>query len=284
MKILIAPSSFGDTSLLKGYEVIRNPYGRKLTPQETVTLGRDCVGIIAGVEEYRDILNSLSKVCCISRCGAGTDNIDLLWANDLGIVVKNTPDAPTQAVAEMTVGLIFNLLRGISFCDRNIREGKWVKFTGNLLNDKTVGILGYGRIGKAVGKILEGCGAGLIFSDIGDGLTLQELLSQSDILSIHVSSDSCLISHSELYQMKKGAFLVNTSRGKVVDEAALYESLKSGHLAGAALDVFEEEPYTGPLRQLDNVILTSHIGSYTKETRKEMECQSVVNLLKGLQQ
>ncbi len=280
MKVLIAPSSF-DTSLLKDYEVIHNPYGRKLSSHEVITLGWDCTGIIAGLEEYsKDVIQSLVRLKCISRCGVGTDNIDMAQAKERGIAVRNTP-SPARAVAELTVALIFNLLRGVSFCDREMRKGNWTKFTGELIQTKTVGILGCGRIGQEVENILlGGCQVRTVACDIGGDLT--GLLKQSDILTIHVSGNKCLIGKQELRMMKKGACLINTSRGGVVDEQALYETLKSKHLAGAALDVFTEEPYLGKLRELDNVILTPHIGSYTRETRKEMECQAVQNLLESL--
>lgn len=303
-KILISPTSFGSCGkqpleLLEkeGYEVILNPFGRKMTPDEVIQLGKDCLGVIAGVEPLNaGVLKSLPSLRCISRCGGGMDNIDLEKAKELGITVRNTPDAPTRAVAELTVGVIFDLLRNVSYCDREIRQGNWYKGMGSLLLNKKVGILGLGRIGHTVAELLLKLGAKVAGADVKPDrkwleenkiplLTLEELLKESDILCIHISyseENRQIIGKKEIESMKKGAYLVNLSRGGIVDEDALYWALKSNHLAGAALDVFEQEPYTGPLKELDNVVLTPHIGSYARESRLEMEVQAAKNLLESL--
>ncbi|MFA5316097.1 MAG: phosphoglycerate dehydrogenase [Dehalococcoidales bacterium] len=303
-KTLISPSSFGSCGdeplkLLESndYQPVINPFGRKMTPLEVIEMGKDCSGIIAGVELLDSrVLESLPDLRCISRCGVGTDNVDLEKARELGIMVMNTPDAPTRAVAELAIGVILDLLRNISRCDREIRQGNWYKGMGNLLLGRKIGILGLGRIGRTVAELLVKLGTEVSGSDINPDmkwlkvnrvklLGTEELLKESDILSIYVSysgSSQYLIGTEEIESMKKGAFLVNLSRGGIVDEDALYQALKNQHLAGAALDVFEQEPYTGPLKGLDNVVLTSHIGSYARETRLEMEMQAVKNLLKCL--
>jgi len=305
-RILITPSIFGkdDSSPLNllqnaGYEAIINPYGRKLTEAEALDLVSEVkpVGIIAGVEPITArVLQQAKGLKAISRCGVGLDNVDLNAAGSLGIAVTNTPDAPIEAVAELTIGLIFNLLRKISFLDRELRKGNWIKETGSLVRGKKVGIIGLGRIGKRVAEMLLALGAKVAGTDIQPDYewlqknqvplaSLEELLKQSEILCLHVSyavSNEHLIGRKELETMPKGAYLINTSRGEVIDPDALYFMLTNGHLAGAALDVFEQEPYTGPLTKLDNVILTPHIGSYAKETRLEMETQAVKNLLSAL--
>jgi len=303
-KILISPTRFGSCGkqpleLLEkeGCEVILNPFGRKMTPDEVIELGNDCIGIIAGVESLNaNVLESLLSLRCISRCGVGVDNIDLEKAKELGITVRNTPDAPTRAVAELTISVIFALLRNISYRDREIRQGNWYKEMGSLLLNKKVGILGLGRIGRMVAELLLRLGAEIAGADIKPDmkwleankvslLTLEELLRESDILCLHISysdENRHIIGRKEIESMKKGAYLVNLSRGGVVDENALYRALKSNHLGGAALDVFEQEPYIGPLRELDNVVLTPHIGSYARESRLEMEVQAVKNLLESL--
>lgn len=300
-KILISPTSFGKCGsqpldLLKksNYDVILNPYGRKMTPAEIINLGRECIGIVAGVEFLNaTVLESLPYLHCISRCGAGIDNINLEKAKELKIVVKNTPYGPTRAVAELSIGLIFDILRKISLRDRSIRKGKWNKEMGSLLKDKTVGVLGLGRIGRTVAELLLKLDAKVIGSDINPDMrwlrkikiplfSFDKLIKKSDILCIHVSFSAdkkYLIGKNELALMKKDAYLINLSRGGIVDETALYNSLKSNHLAGAAVDVFQREPYTGPLTKLDNVVLTPHIGSYAKESRLKMELQAVENLL-----
>lgn len=300
-KILISPTSFGKCGsqpldLLKksNYDIIFNPYGRKMTPDEVINLGRDCIGIVAGVEFLNStVLESLPYLRCISRCGAGIDNIDLEKAKELNIAIKTTPYGPTRAVAELAIGLIFDVLRKISLRDQSIRNGKWNKEMGFLLKDKTVGVLGLGRIGRTVAELLLKLDAKVVGSDINPDrkwlekikiplVHFDELIKKSDILCIHVSFSNdkrYLIGKNELALMKKGSYLINLSRGGIVDETALYNFLKSKHLAGAAVDVFQQEPYTGPLTKLDNVVLTPHIGSYAKESRLEMELQAVKNLL-----
>jgi D-3-phosphoglycerate dehydrogenase len=302
-KILISTSSFGSCGdepleLLrqKEYQIVINSFGRKLTSSEVIELGKGCAGIIAGVELLDGpVLEALAGLRCISRCGVGTDNVDLEKARELGIMVMNTPDAPTRAVAELTVGVIFDLLRNITRGDREMRRGGWYKGMGNLLVGRKVGILGLGRIGRTVAEMLIKLGAEVSGSDIkpdpkwlkANRVTLRstgELLKESEILTIHVSDagEGHLIAAAELESMKKGAYLINLSRGGMVDEDALYQALKSGRLAGAALDVFEQEPYTGTLKELDNVVLTPHIGSYAREARLEMEMQAARNLISGL--
>ena len=305
-RILITTSSFGkdDDSPLKllqktGYETIINPYGRKLTEEEVLNLILEVkpVGMIAGVEPITArVLQKAKGLKVVSRCGVGLESVDLNAAGSLDITVTNTPDAPTEAVVELTIGLIFNLLRKISFLDRELRKGNWTKESGSLVRGKRVGIIGLGRIGKRVAETLLGLGAKVVGTDIQPDyewlpknqvplVILEELLKQSEILCLHVSytlSNEYLVGRKELETMPKGAYLINTSRGEVIDHDALYSMLTNGHLSGAALDVFDHEPYTGPLTQLDNVILTPHIGSYAREARVEMEIQAAENLIEEL--
>lgn len=299
-RISITTTSFGKydekpIAILKneGFEIVFNPYGRKLKDTEIIELCKGSIGIVAGTETLNaDVLTNLTPLLkVISRCGTGLDNVDLETARRLGIKIFNTPDAPTLAVAELTVGLILDLLRKITQMDREIREGQWQKRMGNLLAGKKVGIMGFGRIGRKVAELLKPFVCKIKYYDIKDDnpldwaekVEIDELIKTCDIISIHVSSKEQIIVEREIRLMKAGAWLVNVSRGEVVDEQALYQALKEGHLAGAALDVFKQEPYTGPLKELDNVVLTPHIGSYAKEARIEMEKQAVENLLKGLE-
>jgi D-3-phosphoglycerate dehydrogenase len=219
------------------------------------------------------------------------DNIDLELAKQRGIKVFNTPDSPTVAVAELTVGLMLALLRHVSFGDRDIRAGRWQKRMGNLLQGKKVGIIGFGRIGQKVAELVLGLGAQVVYCDPAVNradytrMSLDKLLSQVDIVSLHLSggvNNAPLLGDRELRSMKQGSWLINCARGGVVDEEALYQVLQQGWLSGAAVDVFEQEPYTGPLAKLDNVILTPHIGSYAVESRVDMEVQAVKNLIEGL--
>ena len=304
--ILITTSSFAkdDISPLDllrkaGYETITNPYKRKLTEDEVLKLLLEIkpVGMIAGVEPLTaQVLQQAKGLKVVSRCGIGLDSVDLDAAGSLGITVRNTPDAPTEAVAELTIGLILNLLRKISFMDRELRKGNWSKESGNLVRGKKVGIVGLGRIGKRVSEMLLALGANVAGTDIQPDhdwlkakqvhlVSLEELLKQSEILCLHVSytgSNEFLIGRNEMESMPKGACLINTSRGEIIDEDALYSMLTDGHLSGAALDVFSDEPYTGPLTKLENVVLTPHIGSYAREARIEMEIQAAENLIEEL--
>jgi D-3-phosphoglycerate dehydrogenase len=304
--ILITTSSFAkdDISPLDllrkaGYETIINPYRRKLTEDEVLNLLLEVkpTGMIAGLEPLTArVLQQAKGLKVVSRCGIGLDNVDLDAARGLGITVRNTPDAPTEAVAELTIGFIFNLLRKISFLDRELRKGNWSKESGGLVRDKKVGIVGLGRIGKRVAEMLLALGAKVAGTDIQPDyewlqtkqvplISLEELLKQSEILCLHVSytgSSEFLIGRKEMEAMPKGAYLINTSRGEIIDQDALYSMLTGGHLSGAALDVFTQEPYSGPLTKLDNVVLTPHIGSYAREARIEMEIQATENLIEEL--
>jgi len=301
MKVVINTSSFGkfDASPLnelkkEDVEFSLNPYKRQLTQEEVIDLSKEAVGIIAGTEPLNThVLNQLSRLKVISRCGSGLDNVDLKAAQEKGIKVFSTPLGPTIAVAELALGLVLSLLRKTHIMNDQLKSGKWEKVMGNLLFGKNVGIVGYGRIGQEVAKRLKAFGCHMAYFDIkgemaeveGQYLPLEELLAWADIICLHVSKsqqDGFLITEKEIKIMKEGSWLVNCSRGGVVDEEALYRALKSGRLSGAAVDVFEKEPYTGSLRNLDNVLLTPHIGSYAKEARIQMEKEAVHNLLKSL--
>lgn len=304
MKVLASPSSIGqiDTKpfeLLKdsGYEVVKNPYGRKLTEEETITLAKDCVGIVAGVESLNaKVINALPKLKCISRVGVGMDSVDIPYAESKGIKVLNTPNGPTRAVSELTLGLTFSLLRKIQNAHLDLKNKIWKKQTGSLLFGKKVGVLGLGRIGRMVAETFRLLGNPVSGFDLNPDnewaqkkgvnvVGFNELLSSCDILTIHVPGNndgSFIISNKQLALLKKECFIVNVSRGGVIDEDALYDVLKSGKLTGAALDVFSIEPYDGKLCELDNVILTPHIGSYAKEGKLKMEVDAVMNLLSAL--
>lgn len=298
MKIIaISTASFAeyDRSPLEllekgGYRIVVNPYGRKIKPEELVSLAKDAVGLIAGTESINEcVILKLPKLKVISRCGAGLGNVDLEAARRFNIKVVNTPDAPTVAVAELTVGLMLNLLRKINQADAAIRLGEWRKLMGNLLLNKKIGIIGFGRIGKKVAELLKPFGCQIAYTDPNiktvvrgfKNLPKRELLRWSDIITIHASSTDKILGEKEFNVVKKGAWLVNVSRGETVSEAALFRALKTNKISAAAIDVFEEEPYRGMLKKLDNVILTPHIGSYAKEARIGMELEAAKNLIKS---
>ncbi len=301
--ILITTSTFAeydrkplDILEQKGFQYKLNPFRRKLTGVEFLDLVGDCVGVVAGTEDLKaDILTRTKSLKVISRCGTGMDNVDLKKAKELGIKVCNTPDVVTTPVAELTVGFILSLLRKIPLMDRQIRQGKWSKEMGSLLAGKKVGIVGFGRIGTAVAKILKAFDVEIYFYDplkkksVGGFkfLEIDKLLKTVDIVTLHMSGGEGnvkFLDAKKLAMMKKGSFVINCARGGLLDENALYDKLRAGYLGGAALDVFEEEPYQGLLKELDNVILTAHIGSYAREARINMELEAVNNLLKSLKE
>jgi len=301
--IAITTTSFGQydgrpVKLLKeqGFNLRINSLGRMLkSPNEVVDLLNGCVGVIAGTENYdQSTLEQLEGLKIISRCGIGTDNIDMKFCEKRGIHVFNTPQGVERAVAELVVGLILNLLRHISFVDRQLREEQWTKMMGELLLNKKIGLVGFGQVGQEVGRLLYALKAKVYYCDpvvqpsvkyaFARKLDFENLLSECDIISLHVPltpQTKYLMNKQSMGLMKAQAVLINTSRGGVVEEDALYQALKERRLEGAALDVFEEEPYKGPLSSLDNVILTPHIGSYAREVRIQMELQAAQNLLTG---
>jgi D-3-phosphoglycerate dehydrogenase len=254
----------------------------------------------------KEILENAKKLKVIVRAGIGLDNIDLDHCSSKNIKVFNTPLAPVSSVAELTICLILSLLRNFYEANRSLKEGKWLKkdLIGYQLKGKTVGIVGVGRIGYEVARLLTSFGCKIIAYDIdisrkefvekigGEFTTdLDYLLSNSDIISIHVplsSSTYKMFSKDTLMKMKKGSFLVNTSRGGIVDEEALLEMLNSGRIAGAALDVFENEPPVTEIEKklLSNkkVICTPHIGAQTYETLKQESIEAaeiIVKFFKG---
>ncbi len=272
-----------------GYEVILNPYGRSIKPDELGGLAQGIVGVVAGTEQWdRVAIDGADKLRVISRCGVGMDNVDKGTAAERGIAVCNTPDGPTLAVAELTIGLTLDLLRRVSAMDRELRTGVWNKVMGYLLFGKKVGIVGMGRIGRSVARLFEPFGVTIAYSDIVEADVPYErkeyaaLLGWADIVTFHISGSKQLLSEKELSVMSPGTFLLNVARGGIVDEMALLAAIQSGHIGGAALDVFESEPYEGPFVNEENVILTPHIGSYAREARISMEISAVENLLKEL--
>lgn len=299
MKIAITTSSFAKFSneplrLLeeKGINYVLNHHGRKLTEKEAIELLDGCIGVAAGTEPLTaGVLGALPNLRVISRCGSGIDNVDVKAAAARGIKVSSTPNGPTLAVAELTLGYALDLMRQVTRMDRELRAGIWKKRMGNTLYGKKLGIIGFGRIGRAVAEVFAPLGVEVAYSDIVVNtsqykkMSVEKLVAWADILSLHCTRDAgecALLNLEQLSTMKPGGWVVNASRGGLVDEDALYKLLESGHLAGAALDVFEQEPYAGPLTELDNVILTPHIGSYAKESRIQMEIDTINNLIDAL--
>jgi D-3-phosphoglycerate dehydrogenase len=239
------------------------------------------------------VFQSAPNLKVISRCGAGMDSVDLAAAKNHGIQVLNTPEAPAQAVAELTLGYILSLLRLINPLDRAVRNGEWPRTQGRLLAAQTVGVIGLGHIGRRVARLCQAFEATVIAHDpfatqVPDGVTLvalEQLLATADIVTLHTpySADTHhLLDAKAFAAMKAEAIVINAARGGLVDESALLAALQSGKVSAAALDVFEQEPYHGPLIENGNVILTSHVGSLARESRQRMEIEAAENLLQGL--
>jgi len=297
-KVFISTSSFGKVSntplkILKKFNIHfeLNPYNRTLSEEEILKIlsNGDHEGLIAGVEPLTErVLNEAKRLKVISRVGVGLDNIDIKAAERTGIKIYNTHDCLTDSVAELTIGLILDSLRKISLHNTLLKKGKWKKNMGSLLKDKRVGIIGCGKIGSRVAEILNFMGAEIVFCDICDisvpykRMNYDNILKTADIITLHISGKEKILTKENIKLIKKGAIIINTSRGGLIDEDALYSALKNGDIAWACLDVFNKEPYNGPLKELENVTLTPHIGSYAKEARLKMELKAVDNLLKGL--
>lgn len=295
-KILLGPSSFGtvDKAPLQklqelGFEIVNNPYKRKLTKKELLELLSGVIGLIAGLEPLEREVLERSDLKVISRCGSGLSNVDLEAAKELGIIVRNTPLAPVAAVAELTVGCLLSLLRQIPQMNSAMHGKKWEKKIGRQLAGKRVAIVGFGNIGKNVGKLLRGFGAQVMAVDpLLSGIveetnivSLAAAIKESDIISLHCSGEKSLLGGKEFDLMKDGVYLLNAARGNLIDENALIAALESGKVAGAWLDTFWNEPYSGRLCDYEQVILTPHIGSYTDECRRQMEMEAVNNLIEA---
>ena len=301
MKVLVCdPVSTRCLEVLKdaGLEVSYQP---KISAEDLIKQipEYDAVIVRSRTKITSSVIEAGKKLRVIGRAGAGLDNIDTKAALARNIIVVNTPESSTQAVAELTIGLMLSLARKIPLGDRGIKEGRWLKseMMGIELKGKTLGIIGLGRIGRRVGAIAKAFGMKILVYDkrklpeklikllSAEVVDLDTLLSKSDFVTLHVPltpETRHMISRERLAKMKKGAYLINTSRGEVVDEEALYEALKEGWLAGAALDVFKQEPPTSEVVKLPNVICTPHIGAQTVEAQEAAGERVAEKVIKAL--
>jgi len=264
---------------------------------------KDAVAVIVGGTQIdEEFLDDAPKLKVVARFGVGYDNVDVEACTKRGIYVTHTPGVLSNAVAELTMGLMLCLSRRLLEADRYVRT-EWAKshyFPLAIdLEGKVLGIIGLGRIGYAVARRAKAFEMRIVYYDLIRKedvereleirfMELDDLLKISDFVTVHVpltSSTERLIGERELKLMKKDAYLINTSRGRVIDENALYRALKEGWIAGAGLDVFVREPLPSdsPLLELKNVVLTPHIGSATIETRRKMAQMDVENVRKVLQ-
>ena len=303
LKVHITTLPFNKDNLAfleKSFDVTINPLGRKIKNEEVYEQVHKADYIIAGTEKYnQELLSKLVNLKGISRVGIGIDNIDLNIAAKNNIKIFNTPEEPAKGVAELTLAFILNLLREISSHQLNLNQGNWEKTLGKSLNEATISLIGGGRVAKNVSKFLLSAGVKKIkVFDILDLSTdpdwrhesisicgFEECLSNSDIVSLHVpmnEKNKNLISKKELLVMGKNSYLINVSRGGLINEEDLYEALNSNLIKGAALDVFATEPYEGRLLDCKNLIATPHVASSTEYVRDQMErkaCENLINLL-----
>jgi len=302
-RLLITPTSFGknnpamrhDLEALVG-EVIYNPITRPLTSSELASLLPGCHGYIAGLDEInRAALERADRLIVISRYGVGVDNVDLAFAREKGITVTNTPGANSIAVAELTLAFILALARQIPQVTAATRQGGWPRVNGLSIEEKVVGVIGFGAVGRQVARHLSGFGCRILATDpfpdwaaakvLGvDLVPLDQLLTQADFVSLNLPllpETREMVNTAFLSKMKSGSHLINPSRGEVIDEDALYKALKSGHLRGAALDVFTKEPpgIDNLLVALPQVIVTPHCGSHTDGATNAMGRMSVHDCL-----
>jgi D-3-phosphoglycerate dehydrogenase len=300
IRIAIGPSSFAeedDTPLRRlraaGCEIVPNTFRRRLTEPEIIAHLNGAVGLIAGLEPLNaNVIDGAKNLRAIARAGIGMENVDLAAAKARGIKVSNTPDAPTQAVAEMTIAAMLALCRRLVSSSAALHAGKWEKQVGLGLDGANVLMIGFGRIGRRVAELARAFGArvsaydpeltGAIPPEITRESDLHAALARADIVTLHAVSNRTIIGAKEFAAMRNGAILLNSARGELVDEDALVAALDSGKVASAWFDAFREEPYTGRLTKYDQVLLTPHTATYTRRCRLDMESAAVDNLLRDL--
>jgi len=273
-------------------EVIYNERGRRLASNELRELLPGCDGFIAGLDLVDGAaLESADRLKVIARYGVGVDNIDLKTAAKKKITVTNTPYANAVSVAELTIGLLLSLARSIPEAATCVRDGGWPPLHGQVLAGKTIGLIGFGTVGREVAKRLQSWDVQILACDpfVDEDLAhlldvrlvdLKELITTADFVSVHVpllSETRHLVNADFLTRMKWGAYLINTARGEILDEQALLAALDSGQLAGAALDVFTDEPppIDCPLRRHPRLIATPHCAAHTDGAADGMGWQSL---------
>ncbi len=299
MKVLICDAT--DPKALKlieeaGIEVVNQP---DITPEELLEVISEypCMVVRSRTKVTKEVLDAGTSLKSVVRAGVGLDNIDVAYAQDKGIKVLNTPSASTQSVAELTVAYLMALARNIPLMTASMKAGKWEKksFLGSEVSGKTLGLIGSGRIGSAVADRAIALGMTVVAFDPYVTelpnitlMELDELLSKADYISLHVphtDETHNILDEAAFAKVKPGVRIINCSRGGTIDEDALYQAIQDGKIAGAALDVFADEPLAdSKLFSLDQVIGSPHIGAGTKEAKArvgEVAAQKVIETLKG---
>ncbi|HWA24549.1 MAG TPA: NAD(P)-dependent oxidoreductase [Lacunisphaera sp.] len=302
MRIGIGPSSFAQEDLTPlqllqqaGVTVIPNPVARRLTEEEVLQylVKEKPDGLLAGLEPLnRRVLTAAQPALrAVARVGIGVTNVDQAACRELGIKFSSTPDAPTEAVAEMTLAALLCLARNLEPMNRALHEGQWPKTISRSLRELTVLIVGFGRIGRGVARQLAAAGCRVLVHDpfLASDLacefarvTLPEGLAAADVVSLHASGDKPLLGETEFALARPGLILLNSARGELVDEQALVRALETGRVGKAWIDAFWQEPYRGALLRFPQVLLSPHASTYTRRCRLAMEVEAVRNILRDL--
>jgi D-3-phosphoglycerate dehydrogenase / 2-oxoglutarate reductase len=304
-KALITTVPFGDKNRLPlellenaGIDYLINPLNKKLTEDQLADMVADFDVIIAGTELITEkVMARASKLKLISRVGVGLDGVDLMAAKKRGIRVAYTPDAPAPAVAELTLGMMLTLLRSVHVSNAQMHEGKWQRIFGRRLAEITVGIIGVGRIGTRVLRRTKAFGTPrILVNDIMpnyelnrefklDWVTKEQIYQEADLISLHLPLTHLtknMIKREQLLSMKSDAIIINTARGGIINEGDLHDVMMAGHLSGAAIDVFEHEPYSGPLSRIERCLLSAHMGSMSVDCRTRMEIEATEEAVRFL--
>lgn len=280
------------------YEI--NSTNRKLKENELEEIIEDFDILIAGTEPITSrVIDRAKHLKLISRVGIGLDSVNLISAKRRGIEVSYTPDAPAPAVAELTIGMMLTLLRHLHVSNSQMHKGIWHRYFGRRIPEVTIGIIGVGRIGGRVLRRLSAFGAPRVLvndlkpvPNVVENLRLEwvdkdTIFREADLISLHVPLTELtknMVRYEHLKAMKADAIVINTARGGIINESDLARTLSEGHLSGAAVDVFEQEPYSGPLCEIENCLLTAHMGSMSVDCRNRMEIEATeeaVRFVKG---
>jgi D-3-phosphoglycerate dehydrogenase len=306
-KVLITTVPFADKDPLPlkllddaGIDYLINPIGRKLQEYELAEMICDFDVMIAGTESITEkVMANGKNLKLISRVGIGLDSVDLLAAEKRGIRVSYTPDAPAPAVAELTIGMMLTLLRHVHVANSQMHRGLWRRHFGRRVSEITIGIIGAGRIGTGVIERLSSFHPSkILVNDINSSVEFSsmswvhsapkdQIYKQADIISLHLpltAQTRNMIGYNDLKSMKEDAIIINTSRGGIINECSLARVLQEGHLAAAAIDVFEQEPYRGRLQDIERCLLTSHMGSMSVDCRTRMELEATEEAIRFLQE
>ena len=304
-KVLITTVPFCDKSRLPfellenaGAGYLVNPLNKKLTEDELANMVSDVDIIIAGTEKISaKVMDRAPNLKMISRVGVGLDGVDLSAAKERGIIVSYTPEAPAPAVADFTLGLILTLLRSVHISNTEMHDGVWNRYFGRRLSEVTIGIIGVGRIGTRVLNRTKAFGTPrILVNDTMPDFELsrnfklewvskEKIFQESDIVSLHVPLTHLtknMVRKEQLLSMKKDAIIINTARGGIINEQDLYDVMQAGHLNSAAIDVFDLEPYAGPLRGIKRCLLTAHMGSMSEDCRTRMEIEATEEVVRFL--